>query len=133
VSGNTQFTRLSRGVEVVRDRAVASVVWKAEKLDRIVMVRRSDGFMSTVEIPVEIRADLRSFDREAVARHARALSLAVLWALPDMEFACVESLGRAPLRDGASPAEFGAIRHFAPRMIGIDIGEFELVDRRRFN
>ena len=116
-----------------RDSAVASVVWKAEKLDRIVLIRRSDARMAAVEIPQEIRADLRSFDRDAVGRKGMALSIAVLWALPDMEFLSIEAFGGRPLRDGASPAEFGAIRHFGPGMIGVDIGEFELANRRRFN
>ena len=116
-----------------RDSAVASVVWKAEKLDRIVLIRRSDAWMAAVEIPQEIRADLRSFDRDAVGRKGMALSIAVLWALPDIEFLSIEAFGGRPLRDGASPAEFGAIRHFGPGMIGVDIGEFELANRRRFN
>ena len=55
------------------DSAVASVVWKAEKLDRIVLIRRSDAWMAAVEIPQEIRADLRSFDRDAVGRKGMAL------------------------------------------------------------
>jgi hypothetical protein len=116
-----------------RDSAVASVVWKAEKLDRILLIRRSDAWMAAVEIPQEIRADLRSFDRDAVGRKGMALSIAVLWALPDMEFLSIAAFGGRPLRDGASPAEFGAIRHFGPGMIGVDIGEFELADRQRFN
>jgi hypothetical protein len=116
-----------------RDSAIASVVWKAEKLDRIVLIRRSDAWMAAVEVPQEIRADLRSFDRDAVSRKGMALSIAVLWALPDMEFLSIEGFGGRPLRDGASPAEFGAIRHFGPGTIGVDIEEFELANRRRFN
>ena len=116
-----------------RDSAVASVVWKAEKLDRIILIRRSDAWMAVVDVPQDIRADLRLFDRDAVGRKGMALTIAVMWALPDMEFLSMQAFGGRPLRDGASPAEFGAIRHFAPGMIGVDIGEFELVNRRRFN
>ncbi|WPP02772.1 hypothetical protein [Methylocella tundrae] len=115
------------------DSAVASVVWKAEKLDRIILIRRSDAWMAVVDVPQEIRADLRSFDRDAVGRKGMALTIAVMWALPDMEFLSMEAFGGRPLRDGASPAEFGAIRHFGPGMIGVDIGEFDLANRRRFN
>lgn len=116
-----------------RDSAVASVVWKAEKLDRIILIRRSDAWMAVVDVPQEIRADLRSFDRDAVGRKGMALTIAVMWALPDMEFLSMQAFGGRPLRDGASPAEFGAIRHFGPGMIGVDIGEFELMNRRRLN
>jgi len=116
-----------------RDSAVASVVWKAEKLDRIILIRRSDAWMAVVDVPQEIRADLLLFDRDAVGRKGMALTIAVMWALPDMEFLSMQAFGGRPLRDGASPAEFGAIRHFGPGMIGVDIGEFELVNRRRFN
>ena len=115
------------------DSAVASVVWKKERLDGILMVPRSDAFVSALEIPANIRNDLRSLDREAVARNAMALQLAVVWALPDIEFSSVKGFGASPLRDGASPAEFGAIRHFAPRIVGVDIGEFQLPIRRMFN
>ena len=50
-----------------------------------------------------------------------------------MEFLSIEAFGGRPLKDSASPAEFGAIRRFGPGMIGVDIGEFELADRLWFN
>ncbi len=116
-------------VQPLRDSAVASVIWKAEKLDRILMVRWSDGCLSTLEIPQEIRASLRVFDRDAVERNAMILRLTVLWALPDMEFDLGGS-GLRSLRHGVTPAEFGSVRHFAPQVYGVDIGEFDLPCRR---
>jgi hypothetical protein len=132
VESSALVRHLARGT-TSSDSAVASVVWNAEKLDRIILIRRSDAWMGVVDVPQDIRADLRLFDRDAVGRKGMALTIAVMWALPDMEFLSMQAFGGRPLRDGASPAEFGAIRHFGPGMIGVDIGEFELTNRGRLN
>ncbi len=112
---------------------VASVVWRAEKLDVIVVVRRTDGFSARLEVPSDIRRDLKSLDRDAVGRNGVRLKQAVLWALPDLDFEFDESLGAPGLNNGVTPAECGAIRRFGPQVYGVDVGEFEMPERRWAN
>ena len=53
------------------------------------------------------------------------LTLAVEWALPELEFEDVRGLVGEPLRDGEEPAECGSVSGFGGDFVGVDIGEFE--------
>lgn len=115
-----------------RDSVVASVVWRLEELYRIILVRRSDGGMALVEVPDELHRDFVGFRRDAVVRNGIALEAIVRWALPDAKYSLEEEMGKAGLRDGATPAELGSVRRFSALAVGVDIGEYELLHRRRW-
>ncbi len=53
------------------------------------------------------------------------LTLAVEWALPELEFEDVRGFVGEPLRDGEKPAECGSVGRFGGDFAGVDIGEFE--------
>lgn len=115
-----------------RDSVVASVVWRLEELYRIILVRRSDGGLALVEVPEELQGDFVGFRRDAVVRNAIALQAAVQWALPDAKYSLEEDMGKAGLSNGATPAELGSVRRFSALAVGVDIGEYELLHRRRW-
>ena len=53
------------------------------------------------------------------------LTLAVEWALPELEFEDVRGLVGEPLRDGEEPAECASVRRFGDDSVGVDSAEFE--------
>ena len=56
------------------------------------------------------------------------LTLAVEWALPELEFEDVRGFVGEPLRNGEEPAECGSVRRFGGDFAYVDIGEFETPD-----
>jgi len=124
--------RIKWPVDPVLDRIVATVAWSAKGLLGIVLTRRSDSAMGHLPVPEDLRDDLRAFDREAVLHHGQDLRKAVAWALPEVPFE-LDAVGPYGLRDGATPAELGTLRRFDLKAVGVDIGEFDLPDRRRFH
>jgi hypothetical protein len=115
------------------DSAIATVVWRLEELYRIILVRRSDGAVALVEVPEELQRDFGSFNRNAVIRNATALQAAVQWALPDAKYSREMDMGKAGLCNGTTPAELGSLRRFSALVMGVDIGEYELLRRKRWN
>jgi len=56
------------------------------------------------------------------------LTLAVEWALRELEFEDVRAIVGEPLRDEEEPAEGGSVRRFGGGFVGVDIGEVETPD-----
>jgi hypothetical protein len=115
------------------DSAIASVVWRLEELYRIILVRRSDGAVALVDVPDELQRDFVAFNRDAVIRNATALQAVVQWGLPDAKYSRELAMGKAGLINGATPAELGSLRRFSALAMGVDIGEYELLRRKRWN
>jgi hypothetical protein len=118
---------------VGKDSVIASVAWRNEELYRVVLLRRSDGAMSLVEIPRDVRNGMRFFDSDAVKQRAVQFFRLVEWALRSAQFVLPSEFGREAMRDGATPAELGSIRRLARKAVGVDLGEFEVWDWRRAN
>jgi hypothetical protein len=110
-----------------QETVVASVCWDREKLFQIVLVRRSDAALAFLDVPEELRAALRRFNVAAVVENAEVLRATVVGALPMVTFQGDGDIGLVPVRDGATPAALGMVRHFKSGAYGVDIGEFELV------
>jgi hypothetical protein len=106
---------------------VASVCWQREKLFYIVLVRRSDAALAFLDVPEDLRAALRRFNVAAVVENGEVLRATVVNALPMVTFQGDGDIGLVPVRDGATPAALGMVRHFKSGAYGVDIGEFELV------
>lgn len=115
------------------DRAIATIAWRLEELYRIVLVRRSDGAVALIDVPEELQEELLLFSRGAVLRNGVALQAAVRWAIPDAKYSREMELGKAGLSNGATPAELGSLRRFSSLVVGVDIGEFDLPFRWRWN
>jgi hypothetical protein len=121
------------GSEDATEIVIASVVWRVEELYGIVLVRRRDGAVALADVPVDLADDLTRFDREAVVRRGYALRGVVQWALGDPSFSLDRDFGKSGLKNGAKKAELGLVRRFNSFLVGVDIGEFELSPRHRWN
>lgn len=113
--------------------AIASVVWRMDKLYRIAVVRRSDAAVALFEVPDDLASELVRFDRDAVVRTGWALQSVVHGVLATAEFSCDIDFGRSGLRNGSLKAELGNLRRFNSFLLGVDIGEFELRPRYSWN
>jgi len=57
------------------------------------------------------------------------LTLAVEWALPELELEDVRGFVGEPLRDGKEPAECGSVRRFGGDFVGVDSLRRQTEDR----
>ena len=91
-------------------RVVASVVSRKDVMVGTVAPRQRDGRSALPEVPEGSQPTLaRGVSCASVCRALRDLTLAVEWALPELEFEDVRELAGEPLRDGEEPAEGGRV------------------------
>lgn len=113
--------------------AIASVVWRADDLYRIVLVRRQDGAVALIEVPDDLVKDLARFDRTAVLKNRWALEAVVRGHLANAVFSRDVEFGKSALENGSAKAELGNLRRFNLFLLGVDIGEFDLKPRYLWN
>jgi hypothetical protein len=113
--------------------AIASVVWRADELYRIVLVRRQDGAVALIEVPEDLVKDLVRFDRPAVLKNRWPLEAVVRGDLAIVEFSRDLEFGKSGLENGSAKAELGNLRRFNSFLLGVDIGEFALRPRYLWN
>jgi len=113
--------------------AIASVVWRADELYRIVLVRRQDGAVALIEVPDDLVKDLARFDRPAVLKNRWSLEAVVRGHLANVAFSRDVEFGKSGLENGSAKAELGNLRRFNSFLLGVDIGEFDLKPRYLWN
>lgn len=121
---------------MAKQSVVASVVWWSSDLLAIVLVRRADKRIAMINVPPELRPDLERLDRldrRAVMRNGMMLHDWVRWSLADSIYEVDGEVAESALANGATPAELGAIRYFEAAAVGVDIGEFDMPDRKQLH